>query len=91
MALFAMLLLESDSLLVVRSLDGDPYDFSKLQALACGFLTQIDKRSTSFSHIKRSGNVPVYLLARVVVGSNVSMKWTRNIPYDVTVDNGIFN
>lgn len=36
-------IIESDSLLTVRSLNGGPDDFLELGAPACGFLAQIDR------------------------------------------------
>lgn len=53
-------------------------------ALASDFLDKIDKGSTSFSYVKREGNVPSHLLARAALDFDMLLEWTRHIPNDVT-------
>lgn len=63
------LLLKSDSLLAVGNLLGRSADLSELG----GLTAEIDKCSTSFSHVKRVENVHIHLLVRIVLNSVVSL------------------
>lgn len=59
------LIVESDSLLAVRSLTNCSIDIYELGTLAVVFLSKIDRNSSSFSHVKRGDNIATHFLARI--------------------------
>lgn len=78
------IIIESDSLLVVRSLASHADDFSELGFLSSVFQSNIDVSSTSFSHVYRTGYSSTHLLAKAALFSNVPIAWTRNMPHDIS-------
>lgn len=52
------MIIESDSLLALKSLNCNDEDFSEMGALSFDFCNNIDFSFTSFSHVYRSGNPP---------------------------------
>lgn len=77
------MLVENYSLVAVNSLFDCADNFFKLRALAEDFTKNI-KFSTFFPHVKRDGNIPTHLLARIGLHFDVALEWTRGIPHDVS-------
>lgn len=69
--------IESDSLLAVKNLANSSINILELSALATGFLSEIDRTSTSFSHVKREGNIHAHFLARNAIDFDAPLEWTR--------------
>lgn len=46
---------------------------------AYGFLAEIDKNTTNFSHVKRTGNIITHHLDRTTLDSNAAVKLSKNI------------
>lgn len=78
------IVIENDLLLTINSLTTIDEDTSELDALSSRFCDSIDISSIFFSHVDRSGNSPVHLLARATLVSDIAQAWIRNIQHDVS-------
>lgn len=68
------LLIENDSLIAINSLTSQSDDISDLGALAYDFLDRTNRSSTSFSRIKKEGNIPTHFLVGSTLDSNVFLE-----------------
>lgn len=75
------IVIESDSLRAVNSLISNSKDISELGTLSSVFQNSKDVSFISFSHVFRSGNSPIHLLAKAALVSDIPQAWTRNIPH----------
>lgn len=77
--IFGQLIIESDSLLVIKSLSSYDEEFSKFGYLASNFVSSVDVSLRSFSHVYRTGNCSALLLVKDTLAYDSEQEWPRNI------------
>ena len=78
---FQDIILEGDSLILVRALCGLSSPPSTIDSMVVGMqLLCSDFRTVYISHVRRQGNKPAHILAKYALGINESVVWIEESP-----------
>ena len=78
---FQDIILEGDSLILVRALCGLSSPPSTIDSMVVGMqLLCSDFRTVYISHVRRQGNKPAHILAKYALGINESVVWIEETP-----------
>nr|POF14822.1 hypothetical protein CFP56_62328 [Quercus suber] len=76
------IVLERDSLVIVRALCGLSYPTSSAASLILGMqLFSFEFHMVNVSHVRRQGNKPAHILAKYALSIDDSIVWIKEIPY----------
>ena len=74
-------ILEGDSLVMVRALCGQSIPPSSVDAVCLGMQqTSLEFHSVTFSHVRRQGNRPAHILAKFALSLDDSLVWIGEYP-----------